>query len=767
MKLQVLGIRHHGVGSAKNCWARLKEIQPDYIIVEGPEELTDMFRSVDLKSITPPVSVLLYNPKKLEQSSFYPFAAFSPEWQTILFAQANDIEFVTADLPKNIYFGLETKKAQDAATQQDSIDEEQENPIVKQELVLPEGYELHHHPLEVIVQLEGYDNVDLWWEHQFEQKFVTDASEHFEAVLEVMTALRSTYVNHDFERNELREAFMREAVRKAKKLGKENVVFVCGAWHAPAILEYQSKKKADAAILKKLPKEKVASSWIPWLNSRLAWKSGYGAGIMAPGWYEHLWKYPNDTGERWLIHVAQVFRDKKIDVSTAHIIEALRLATALASMRNLSRPGLAELDEAVVATIGMGDTVLMNYIKEELTVGQKIGILPEGLAQLPIQKDFEKKNKKYRFQLREDEKVYQFDLRKPIGLEKSAYLHQLTLLGVDWGELASVRSKGTFKEVWTLAWKPEIALDVIDKGIWGNTVLLAAQNYVNHHAKNSQNVVELTHLIKDTIVAQLFDSVDFLINRIQDLASLSTDVMALIGAVVPLIEISRYSDIRKTDEAVLGSLIEGLLSKIFISLDVACQGIDDELANEIFQLITALNDRLPLLENEEYITSWIDCLRQMREDENVAALIRGAVYRIMLDNKNLELDEVQKGFAKALSVGAVPQKSAFWIEGFLRGSAMILILDNTIWNILYVWLQDLPVDNFDDLLPILRRTFSQYAPNERKQLGEKAKKGLGVDGGEVSDQFDDKFFNHKRAELALQETARLLGISVDGSAVNV
>ena len=759
MKLHVLGIRHHGVGSAKNCLAQLKEIQPDYIIVEGPEELMDSFRSVALNTIVPPVSILLYNPKELAQSSFYPFAEFSPEWQTILFAQANNIEYTTADLPKKIHFGLESRDAQDAENQDDDAAKEGKGVNEEIEFVHPEGYELHQHPMEVIAQIEGYSNVDLWWEHQFEQKFVTDASMHFEAVLEVMSALRSTYVNHDFERNELREAFMREAVRKAEKEGRENVVFVCGAWHAPAILEYKSKKKADAAIIKKLPKEKVASSWIPWLNSRLAWKSGYGAGVTAPGWYEHLWKYPKDKGERWLSHVARVFREKKIDVSTAHIIEALRLATALASMRELSRPGLAELDEAVISTIGMGDAILMNYIKDDLTIGQKIGKLPEGLAQLPIQKDFEQKRKRYRFQLREDDKNYQFDLRKSIGLEKSAFLHQLKLLGINWGELASVRSKGTFKEVWILAWKPEITLEVIDKGIWGNTVLLAAQNYVNHQANNSKNVVELTHLINATIVAQLFDSVDFLIKRIQDLASLSSDVMALMGAVVPLIEIFRYSDIRKTDETVLENLIDGLLSKIFISVEVACQGIDDDLANEIFQLITSLNDRIPLLEKDELTNSWINCLSEMREDEQVSSLIRGAVYRIMLDNKNLSQDEVQKGFSKALSIGANPKNSAYWIEGFLRGSAMILILDNTIWNILYVWMQDLPVDNFDDLLPILRRTFSQYAPNERKQLGEKAKKGLGQDGGEEGAVIEDKFFNQERADWALIEAAKLLNLT--------
>ena len=41
--------------------------------------------------------------------------------------------------------------------------------------------------------------------------------------------------------------------------------------------------KDDAALLKGLPKAKVAATWVPWTYGRLATASGYGAGVSSPG----------------------------------------------------------------------------------------------------------------------------------------------------------------------------------------------------------------------------------------------------------------------------------------------------------------------------------------------------------------------------------------------------------------------------------------------------------------------------------------------------
>ena len=99
---------------------------------------------------------------------------------------------------------------------------------------------------------------------------------------------------------------------------------------------------------------------VPWTYNRLSFYSGYGAGIASPGWYEHIWKYPNDDGTKWMAKVAKLFREKQMDTSVAHVIEAVRLANSLASLRNLSKAGLEELNEATLSILCNGEPIMMN-----------------------------------------------------------------------------------------------------------------------------------------------------------------------------------------------------------------------------------------------------------------------------------------------------------------------------------------------------------------------------------------------------------------------
>src|SRR5581483_3327518 len=119
------------------------------------------------------------------------------------------------------------------------------------------------------------------------------------------------------------------------------IAVVCGAWHAPVLAEERwPPAKDDAALLKGLPKTKVAATWVPWTHGRLGYESGYGAGVRSPGWYHHLWASKDHVAERWMTRVARLLRDEGLDASSASAIEAVRLAEALAALRDRHLPGL-------------------------------------------------------------------------------------------------------------------------------------------------------------------------------------------------------------------------------------------------------------------------------------------------------------------------------------------------------------------------------------------------------------------------------------------
>ena len=107
-----------------------------------------------------------------------------------------------------------------------------------------------------------------------------------------------------------REAHMRQSLRAARKEGFARIAVVCGAWHVPALQDGVSSVKADAALLKGLPKLKVQATWVPWSHRHLA-RRGYGAGVASPGWYDFLWqhdaaRHPRAAG--WLAKVATLLR---------------------------------------------------------------------------------------------------------------------------------------------------------------------------------------------------------------------------------------------------------------------------------------------------------------------------------------------------------------------------------------------------------------------------------------------------------------------------
>jgi hypothetical protein len=76
-----------------------------------------------------------------------------------------------------------------------------------------------------------------------------------------------------------------------------------------------------------------------------------------------------------------------------------------------------------------------------------------------------------------------------------------------------------------------------------------------------------------------------------------------------------------------------------------------------------------------------------------------------------------------MSRAAAPDKSAGWLEGFLKGSGSILLVDEDLWTLVNQWVAGLDKETFTQLLPLLRRTFAAFTPPEKRKLGEKVKGG--------------------------------------------
>jgi hypothetical protein len=456
--------------------------------------------------------------------------------------------------------------------------------------------------------------------------------------------------------------------------------------------------------------------------------------------------------------VAQLFRTKQMDTSVAHVIEAVRLAESLASMRNLYKAGLEELNEATRTVLCNGESILMQLINDELIVSNRIGEVPREIPKPPLQLDIEKLQKRLRLPATADWKDYTLDLRKENDLERSIFLHRLQLLQINWGHRQGVTGKGTFKELWRLQWSPELSINIIEKGNWGNTVAEATEKFVIEKANEADSLSTVTRLLENTIPAELHHAVEICIQRINNLAAASGDVIQLMEVVPGLVQASRYGNVRKTDADLVLGIINSMLTRICVSLPAACTAVSDEAAQKLLELFFKLNDAVNVLQQADITLQWQQTLQAIATGGNTAPTIAGYATRLLADYKLLEGGALVRVFHFAMSAATPPDKAAAWLEGFLKGSGTILLIDNDLWNLVNGWVGTLDEETFTRVLPLLRRTFAGFSSPERKKLGEKVKAG---GSGTVVKLVTENNLDEERAKQGIPVIMQLLGIKIN------
>ncbi|HEU4565384.1 MAG TPA: DUF5682 family protein [Gemmatimonadaceae bacterium] len=754
MSVHLFGVRHHGPGSARSLRAALDALLPDIVLVEGPSDADAVLPLAVHAEMRPPVALLAYAPEEPRRAAYWPFAAFSPEWIAVRHALGRGVPVRFMDLP---------------AAHQLALDASEDDATGRSDDAPPDApgdggaaaptTSLRRDPLQRIAEAAGYADGERWWEHLVEER--RDHAGVFDAVLEVMTAAREAHPDADdseaARHDLLREAWMRQAIRRAEKEGFARIAVVCGAWHAPA-LAARGPAKLDAAALKGLPKLAVQATWIPWTSARLARASGYGAGVASPGWYAHLWEHGASSAGiiRWVARVARLLRDEGLDASPAQVVDAVRLAETLAALRGRPVAGLGEVTDAVVAAFLGGDATPLALVRDRLVVGDDLGAVPEDAPVMPLQRDLAREQKRLRLAPAAADRQLELDLRAPLDRERSLLLHRLRLLGIAWGEPRAASGKGTFKELWRLQWRPELALAVIEAAPWGNTVADAAAARAIHLASGADDLPALATLLASLLLADLPAATAAAVERLDALAAVAADVVQLCDALPPLARTLRYGDVRGTDRALVGHVVAGIVARTTAGLPAACGALADDAAEAMFARIVAADQAVTTLDDTALRGLWHEALGRVLDLPGVHGLVAGRCARLLLDAGALSADAMARRWAAALSPGAEPAAAAAWVDGVLRGGGTLLLHDPVLFPLLDRWLTGLHGDAFVTALPLLRRTAATFEAPERRRLAERA--AHGVERGRGAVDAAGVPFDETRAAAALAVVAAALGL---------
>ena len=465
MTVRVFPVRHHGPGSARALAASLGSWEPDAVLIEGPPEANAVLGVAGSAEMRPPVALLAYLPGQARAQRLLPAVSWSPEWVALRHAAGprrpgHDDRPASRRAAATQDGGPPTGPAARMGSQRcrwrdrdrwatGLSDDDAGDPIA--------GW-----PRRPATTTRN-DGGKTWSSTGSGRNPGTPSPKRWPScALDPGPGLDGAHLELEAQR----EASMRQHIRAAEKQ-HDRVAVVCGAWHAPVLVE-RGPAKPDQALLAGLPRERATVTWVPWTYTRLAFASGYGAGVTSPGWYEHLYTSPDRPIERWMVKVAALLRAEQLDASPASVVEAVRLAEALATMRSRPLAGLAECTDAARSVLGGGYDTVLDLIGRRLVVGDAIGEVPPGAPTVPLAADLAAQQRRLR--LRPESGARRSRARPSKGHRPGPQpvAPPAETSGRPLGEgRRHQRGTGTFREEWALHWEPELSVRAIEASLYG------------------------------------------------------------------------------------------------------------------------------------------------------------------------------------------------------------------------------------------------------------------------------------------------------------
>jgi hypothetical protein len=174
------------------------------------------------------------------------------------------------------------------------------------------------------------------------------------------------------------------------------------------------------------------------------------------------------------------------------------------------------------------------------------------------------------------------------------------------------------------------------------------------------------------------------------------------------------------------------------------------------RLIDGVHRGLAMVDDAEQRGRWYQALAGVADQGGAHGTVGGRATRLLLDGGRITASDANRRLSLRLSAGAEALESAAWLDSFLSGDAALLLHDDELLEVVDDWLSEVPVALFDDLLPLVRRTFSAFSRPERRMIGQKARRLDDSSAGAASGRDGDASFDPERARLALPVLRQIL-----------
>jgi Family of unknown function (DUF5682) len=762
-QIHVFGVRHLSPAGAWHLRRYFNEVRPKVVLVEGLSDAEELVPHITKKGTKPPIAILAYTDALPVRTVVYPLARYSPEYQALLWAKENNARVEFIDLPSDIFLAFQDVEEELHKRAQADTDADHDESTEHEEK--PEKIERPVSIYEQIATSSGEPDYETYWERQFEHN--TSDQSYRLAATQLGLALRELEEDRPRWRAEnlVREAFMRRRIESVIAEGNkpEKIVAIVGAFHAP-VMSGEFPAMTDDE-LKRLPRRSSKLTLMPYSYFKLSTQSGYGAGNLAPAYFELLWEAleEGDIHElptRYLSLVARLMRETGTHRSSAEVIEAVRLARTLSALKDGFAPTLRDLRDAAITLIGHGERSTVQEALAHVDVGTAIGELPSGVSRTSIQEDFERilnelKLEKYKttvkqeltLDLRENRRV-KSEAAAFLDLHRSSFFHKLRVLQIGFAQLVGSGQQSTsWAEKWHVQWSPEHEIALVEAVLLGETVELATAYKFKTELEKSTSIADAANMVRDACQCAMMGSMELARRRLQELSTDSSAFPEIAHAAFQLGQVVSYGDVRQFDPEPLLPLIEELFVQGALGLHGAAN-CDNKAAAAVLVAINELNQVSLDYHARVEEAMWIERLQKLADSDDRNPLLSGYACAVLLERGLITNESLGREVSRRLSPGIPADLGAGWFEGLSKRNHYALLARQPLWEQLAEYVRSLDDDQFRRAVVFLRRAFGGFSPQEKRHIAENLGECWGVNTATASELIEQPLTAQEEEKLS-------------------
>ncbi|MCB9679415.1 MAG: hypothetical protein H6737_30200 [Alphaproteobacteria bacterium] len=751
-------VRHYSPACAWHVREVIRALQPDAVLVEGPDDATQWIDALVDPGTEPPVSVLstwvdrrnahgmngVLSPSAdvpVRFRAWYPLVPYSPEYVALVEGRrvGAELAFIDAPLPATLPFH--------------HVRNGRVSEVVSDRRLAESAY------FEALRTRQRRRHFDELWEANFEVRGLhSDTLDFMRAVLLLAWCTRHVANQQSLEEDgtSLREGHMAWHVREARKRHDGWIVVVTGAFHSVALpwaKPARAKAKADRDTTTLLCAHSYPALARLYDQNR---QPGYGGAV----WDAVLEGEPapfEAAASRLLVDVMRLARQDGQPVSTADAVGAWAVAKNLADLRDNGHPTRQDVLDAMQMAYVKGEAGTASFALEpyarRVMVGRRVGHVSDRAGKAPLLGAYYEAAKQHRIDVSGEHKIVRCDLGKQVKhRQKSAFLHQCDFLGIpmfaglDKGDSwrnDDAHFKGPdpvtgenmhlIAETWGIRWSEEVDDRLIELADRGSTLEEVATTGIREAVEAARgDAAETTALLLRTARMMLLDLFEPVLHAVEDALTEDRRFLSLTRA---LLDFQLLYELR---EGLATHGVDRLLGTIGATYTAAVLQIpanpeDEQLREHVERLQDLVRLALtfePHPLDEQMLCEQLE--RVLRADE-VHPGFRGAVLGVLYGFGHRRESDIAAELERMLA-GSGARDAGLFLEGLFTAGKSVMLGGRRLLAAVDDVLGQLDWPTFRAILPDLRRAFTQFIPSELDAIGVRVAARIGLSSPADPDQ---------------------------------